>query len=72
MINAFFEGDILNIWVNGQCSITQDYSFYTNKSVCVSGNIVRAMMYAPGNSRYCMVFEYDNDGNMTNMYQDMV
>ena len=35
MINAFFEGDILNIWVNGQCSITQDYSFYTNKSVCV-------------------------------------
>lgn len=71
-INAFFNGTILNIYVNGRLTFCNDFYAYTNHQVVISGSTVYAHMTTPTGSRHCMSFEYNENGNCINMRQEYV
>lgn len=62
MINAFFDGSVLKIYVNGNFSFCNDYYAYPHRQVIVNGNTVIVNLQTSSGSRSATLFEYDEQG----------
>lgn len=62
MINAFFDGSVLKIYVNGNFAFCNDYYAYESRQVIVNGNTVIVNLQTSSGNRSATLFEYDEQG----------
>lgn len=69
MVNAFFEGSVLKIFANGNFAFSNDFYEYESRQVQVNGNAVTVYLQSKVGFRAAYVFELNENGVVTEIYQ---